>query len=175
MRGRLSNCSTTNPCYSTLAASSQCSLYTRQGSKFQTDVYDTVEQDLAEYRQMCESQRLLYVSYPSVQRFRVLKIEGEIWHDVARANATLENNFNGEVVMQDGKAMWAPSFAANGSVYGKIKQLERELGVLIIRDERRSQLRVLGSQPRRKEAQLAQAELANLDSSHVFVIELNAQ
>ncbi|KAJ6003541.1 hypothetical protein N7522_006233 [Penicillium canescens] len=142
--------------------------------KISTCVYDAVEQEIAEYRQTWELQHLLYVSYPPVERFRILKIEGEISRDVARAKATLEKIIDGEVMMQDGKAIWALSFAANGRVYEKMKQLERELGILIIRDKRRSQLRVLGPQPRRKEAQLALVELANLDSSSVFVIELNA-
>ncbi|KFA49917.1 hypothetical protein S40293_01289 [Stachybotrys chartarum IBT 40293] len=138
-------------------------------------VYDAVEQEIADHKQAWASQHLLYMAYPPAQGLRVLKIEGEISGDVANAIATLEKIIGGEVIMKDGKALWAPSFAANGRAYHRMKQLERELGILIIRDKRRSQLRLLGPRLRCEEAQPALIELAKADSSSIFVIELDAQ
>lgn len=77
--------------------------------------------------------------------------------------------------MKDEKALWAPSFTDNGPARQRMKQLEHELGILIIRDKRRSQLRLLGSQPRCEEAQPALIKLVKADSSSVFMIELDAQ
>lgn len=143
--------------------------------KIPTRVYNAVEQEIADHKQAWALQHLLYMAYPPTQGLRVLKIEGGISEDVASAKATLEKIIGGEVMMKDGTALWVPSFAANGRAYQRIKQLERELGILIIRDKRRSQLRLLGPRPRCKEAQPALIELARADSSPVFVIELDAQ
>ncbi|KAH7010862.1 uncharacterized protein B0I36DRAFT_378516 [Microdochium trichocladiopsis] len=143
--------------------------------KIPTRVYDAVEQEIADHKQAWASQHLLYTAYPPTQGLRVLKIEGEIGKDVASAKATLENIIGGEVMMKDGKAVWVPSFAANGRAYQIMKQLERELGILIVRDKRRSQLRLLGPRPRCDEAQSALIELAKADSSSIFVIELDTQ
>ncbi|KAM0254464.1 hypothetical protein ACHAQJ_006746 [Trichoderma viride] len=128
--------------------------------KIPTRVYDVVEQEIAAHKQAWASQHLRYMAYPPAQGLRVLKIEGEISRDVASAKATLEKIIGGEVMMKDGKALWAPSFAANGRAYQRMKQLECELGILI---------------PRCEEAQPALIELAKASSSSIFVIELDAQ
>lgn len=143
--------------------------------KIATRVYNAVEQEIAGHKRAWTSQHLHYVAYPPAQGLRVLKIEGEIGKDVANAKATLERVIDGNVVMKDGEVLWALSFAANGPAYQRMKQLERELGILIVRDKRKSQLRLLGPKPRCEEAQLALIELAKADSSSTFVIELDAQ
>lgn len=143
--------------------------------KIPTRVYNAVEQEIAGHKQAWLSQHLLYMAYPPAQGLRVLKVEGEISKDVANAKATLEKIIDGEVAMNDGKATWAPSFAANGRAYQRMKSLERELGILIVRDKRKSQLRLLGPRPRCEEAQQVLIELAEADLSSMFVIELDAQ
>lgn len=78
------------------------------------------------------------------------------------------------VTNEDG-AVWAPSFAANGRVYQRLKQLERDLSIVVVRDKRRSQLRLLGPPLRRADARAAIIELAKADSSAIFNIELDPQ
>lgn len=138
-------------------------------------VYEAVKQEIAGYEQVWESQRLQYSPYPPAQGLRVLKIEGESSEVVASAKAVLEKIIDGDVLMKDGKAVWAPSFAANGRACQRLKQLERECGVLIIRDKRRSQLRLLGPRLRYEAAQAAVLELAEASSSSTFIIPLDAQ
>lgn len=138
-------------------------------------IYDAVEQELTDHKKTWASQHVLYIAYPPAQGLQVLKIEGENGGDVARAKATLERIISGEVMMKNGKPIWAPSFATNGYAYQRMKQFERELGVVIVRDKRKSQLRLLGPQLQREKVQLAIIELANAYSNSTHVIELDAQ
>lgn len=143
--------------------------------KIPTRVYDAVEQEIAEHKQAWVEQHLVYIAYPPSQSLRVLKLEGESREDVAKAKDTLEAIIGGEVLMSDGEAVWSPSFAANGPAFEKMRQLERELGILIVRDKRRSRIRLLGPRRQRQEAQQALTELSKADSSSTHVIELDAK
>ncbi|KAK1246200.1 hypothetical protein MKX08_000002 [Trichoderma sp. CBMAI-0020] len=136
-------------------------------------IYDAVEQELAEHKKAWAAQHVLCTAYPPAQGLQVLKIEGGNGGDVARAKTTLERIINGEVLTKDGKPLWAPSFATNGDAYQRIKQLERELGVFIVRDKRKSQLRLLGPQLRREEAQIAVSKLTYAHPISIHVIELD--
>lgn len=82
---------------------------------------------------------------------------------------------NGQVVTKAGKPLWTQSFAANGCAYRRLKQIERELGVCIIRDKRKSQLRLVGPLSQCQQTEAALFKLAEADSTSVFVIELDAQ
>ncbi|KAK2593427.1 hypothetical protein QQS21_008878 [Conoideocrella luteorostrata] len=138
-------------------------------------VYDVVEQELADRNKIWASQHLLFTAYPSVRHLRVLKIEGTDSGDVAGAKATLENIISGELMRNNGKAIWASSFAANGHTYQQMKQLEREFSVIIFRDKRRERLRLIGPQARHEEVRLAIMKLANAHSTSTYVIELDTQ
>lgn len=136
-------------------------------------VFDAVEHDIAAHEQAWRGQHLLYTAYPPVHGFRVLRIEGGVSGDVAAAAATLHKILGGELLAVGGKAIWTDSFAGNGPAYRKIKEVERRLGIVIVRDKRKRQLRVLGAPSRHDEARRALTELVKQDSSSVFVIELN--
>ncbi|KAH6986918.1 hypothetical protein EDB80DRAFT_623539 [Ilyonectria destructans] len=143
--------------------------------KVSTLVYNAVEGEINRHKQAWTSQHLLYAAYAPDHGFRVLKIEGEVSGDVARAKSTIENFLRGELMAVDGKAIWADSFAGNGHASQRIKTIERDLGIVMVRDKRRCQLRVVGDRSRYEEAKRALTELAREDSSGVFVIELNAE
>ncbi|OIW25777.1 hypothetical protein CONLIGDRAFT_621675 [Coniochaeta ligniaria NRRL 30616] len=143
--------------------------------KISADVYDAAEQEIVAHEQEWKAQHLVYRAYPPAHGFRVLKIEGGLAKDVAAAKKTLERILDGEVVKNDDGAVWAPSFSANGRAYQQMKQLERDLGIVIVRDKRRSQLRLMGPALSRAVARAAIVELAKADSSSIFTIELDAQ
>ncbi|KAG6295232.1 hypothetical protein E4U46_004902 [Claviceps purpurea] len=140
-------------------------------------VYNVVEQEIAEHKQTWASQHLIYMAYPPDSHgLRVLKVEGEIAGDVAKAKTALEQIVDGEVLIRDGKPVWSPSFAAHGDAHQAIKQLERELGILIVRDRRRARLQLLGPRPQRQKAQQVLVELAqSKPPSVVYSIELDAE
>lgn len=138
-------------------------------------VYDAVTEGIADHKREWDSRHLSFVAYPPVQRFRVLKIEGQVSKDLADAMTTLEKIFAGEVAMSDGEALWEASFATNGHAYQQMKQIERDHGIVIVRDKRRCELRLLGPRTRCWEAQRALVELAKDDLSSIFAIELSPQ
>ncbi|KAG6007697.1 hypothetical protein E4U21_005658 [Claviceps maximensis] len=144
--------------------------------KVPTRVYDVVKEEIAEHKQAWASQHLIYMAYPpDSQGLRVLKIEGEIAGDVARAKTTLERIIDGEVLVKDGTLIWSPSFAANGHAYQAMKQLERDLGILVVRDKRRARVQLLGPRSQRQKAQQALIELAQSTLSSVHTIELTTE
>lgn len=142
--------------------------------KVSSSVYDAVEDDINGHRQAWASQHLLYASYPPDRGFRVVKIEGEASADVAKAKAIIESLLAGEVMMVDGEAIWANSFAGNSRSHQRVKELERRLGIVIVRDKRKCQLRVLGARSRFDEARKELYNLAQEAASSVFEIELDA-
>lgn len=143
--------------------------------KISAGVFSAAEQEIAAHEPAWKNQHLVYRAYPPANGFRVLKIEGGVAKDVATAKKTLEDILDGEVVTNEDGAVWVPSFGANGRVYQRLKQLERDLGIVIVRDKRRSQLRLLGPPSRRADARAAIIDLAKADASAMFMIELDAQ
>ncbi|KAH6871253.1 putative ariadne RING finger [Thelonectria olida] len=138
-------------------------------------IYKAVEHEINTHKQAWISQHLFFTAYPPAHGFRVLKIEGEVSNDVAKAKSTVEDILGGELMTMDGEPIWANCFAGNGPAYQRIKGIEHDLGIAIVRDKRRSQLRVLGARSQYDEAKRALAKLAQENSSSVFVIELDAE
>lgn len=143
--------------------------------KITADVYDAAEEEIAAHQRAWREQHLVYRAYPPAHGFRVLKIEGVDAQDVAAAKRTLEGILDGDVVMANGEPVWSASFAAKGRAYQLMKQLERDLGIVIVRDRRKSQLRLLGPPSRRAEAVATLVDLAKAQSDSTFTIELDVQ
>jgi hypothetical protein len=80
-------------------------------------------------------------------------------------------------VRKDGKDLWGPSLGRNGDEYEKLKQVQRDYGVVIMRDRRKSQLRLFGPEVGCKRATEALETLIQKDistaTSDSHVIELN--
>ncbi|KAJ4253907.1 hypothetical protein NW762_010305 [Fusarium torreyae] len=77
---------------------------------------------------------------------RILKLEGEDRQLVARAKNDLEHIITGTVMTTDGKIIWHPNFRIDRSAYGKLRKIERDLDVVIIRNVRASNFRVFGQE-----------------------------
>lgn len=138
-------------------------------------LYRVIEHEIACIRPLWDSQHLRYTAYPPVHGFRILKIEAETSKDVANAKSTLERIIDGEVLIDSGKPVWAASFAANGRIRERIREIECELDIIIVRDKRRSQLRLIGPHAGCGKARPFLIELGKKDSSSIYVIELDAQ
>jgi len=110
-----------------------------------------------------------------VNGHRVLKLEGENKVAVAEAKGALEKILAGEVAMNDSDAIWTPAFAVNGAIFLKLKQIEGELGIAIVRNNRRSCLHLFGPTHKCKEALATLAKIANEDTSATHSIDLTAE
>ena len=108
----------------------------------------------------------------------MLKLNGEDTTQVADAKEALGRVLVGEVMRQDGRDLWSASLADHGVRYKKLRQVEREHGVVILPDKRKSQLRLFGPENSSVAATAAIVKLvqdASSDiSSDVRVFELTS-
>lgn len=141
--------------------------------KVSTRIYDALREPLEQQMPVWESQHLQFIAYPPHQGYRVLKLEGEDSQLVARAKIALERIVGGEVVRKDGKDLWSPNLGRNGDEYKRLKQVEQECGVVIMRDRRRGQLRLWGSEESCQRATDALGTLMQEVVSNNHVIELD--
>ncbi|KAM7200172.1 hypothetical protein V8F20_005390 [Naviculisporaceae sp. PSN 640] len=134
--------------------------------KIPDGLYKAIKAEIAEHEQAWASKHVRYRARDPVQGIRILKIKGEVQTDVAGAMETLEQIIHGQLLTEvnprgEREAVWAPSFALDkGPVRQTMKQLERKLGIVIIRDSRRCQIRILGPRAKREDAQPILVELA---------------
>lgn len=105
------------------------------------------------------------------QRYIVLKIEGEITGDVAKAKDSLKRILAGAAAMKGDAPLWSASFN-NGKVYWKLKQIRQDLGVLVVRDRKKSRLHLYGPFEKCEEARRVPRDIVKTDSSTVHIVEL---
>jgi hypothetical protein len=112
--------------------------------KISARIYDALRQRLRAETPICQPGDLYYVAYPPRKGYRVLKVEGEDIRLVAEARQTVERIIGGEVVKKDGQDVWNTDLGRNGDEYKKVQQVGQDYGVVVMRDSRKSQLRVFG-------------------------------
>ncbi|KAM0545828.1 hypothetical protein ACHAPJ_011155 [Fusarium lateritium] len=113
--------------------------------KVSTRVYHVVKHRVNSLKVEWDRQ---FVRFTSVERGynRILKLEGEDRQLVTQAKKDLEHIITGTVMIIDGKVIWCPDFRIDRSAYGKLRKIERDLEVVIIRDVRASNFRVFGQE-----------------------------
>ena len=138
-------------------------------------IYEAMQAEISMEGLVWKSQHLTFVSYEPVRGYRILKLEGENSNDVAQAKTTLEKILAGETVICEDKILWTPAFGINGDAYRKLKEIELSLGILVIRNRRRSRLQLFGTPEKCREAQKLLADLAKENASINYVIDLDYQ
>ncbi|KAJ6781679.1 hypothetical protein PWT90_07759 [Aphanocladium album] len=146
--------------------------------KVACSIYDAVYSRIFSQQMVWQKENVLFKAYKSADllaRFRLLKIEGESADNVARAKADLEVILAGVVVKDGDGILWDMSLKANGKLYRAIKAVEKRIGVIIIRDKIKSELRLYAGERRCAEAQvrLARVLRAELESTSARTIELS--
>lgn len=117
--------------------------------KVSSIIFEAVQSQLKANIQSWKKQHLHYVAYPQPDPpkwYRVLRIEGELPKDVAAAKDTIANILAG-VIAKDGPSappLWHPSLLGNGPLNERLREVQRETGVLIVRNKVKSQLRLYG-------------------------------
>jgi hypothetical protein len=145
--------------------------------KLSTRIHEALRQQIGSEKVVWETQHIFFVAYPPQQGHRVLKLEGENSQMVAAAKNSLEKLIAGEVVRKDGRDIWHPSLQRNGDEFQWVKKLQRDRGVVILRDKRKSQLRLFG--PRESHRPVADAlhdflKNKSTDSDHQ-ILKLNPE
>ncbi|KAH6637269.1 hypothetical protein F5144DRAFT_601941 [Chaetomium tenue] len=148
-------------------------LMTTAKFKISTRIYDALSDRISSQKPTWEGQSLHFVAYPPYRGYRVLKLEGQNSTTLAQAKKALDHIVEGEVATKDGKDLWHANLERNGEEYKKLKQVEEDHGVVIVRDKRKSQLRLYGSDaPNRRATKALELLLQNV-VSHSHVIELD--
>ncbi|TVY16571.1 ATP-dependent RNA helicase DEAH12-like protein [Lachnellula arida] len=115
----------------------------------------------------------LYVYQDAVSRFTTLKVEGDDAKDVASARKTLDDILRG-VVLTDGQHEIGSSlFRSNRSANNKLKSLERELRIVIIRDKTKCQLLYYGPPEKMQQVVRQIADILREESPSIFEIPLH--
>lgn len=113
--------------------------------KVSTAVYFALKSRIDEASRIWKEQHLAFNAYSdSLHRFTTLKIEGEIAKDVAAARKTMDDLLSGEVLMSGQDTIWHSALSSNGVAYKKLKSIEEELKVVVVRDKSKQQLRFYG-------------------------------
>lgn len=114
--------------------------------KVSTRVYDVIQQRINSHKSSWDRQYIYFFAFPSRGFYRVLKLEGRDRESVAKAKQDLDVILAGEVMRLDGKAILYPGSKISRESYKRLKMVEEELGVVIIRDMQTSQFRVFGAE-----------------------------
>jgi hypothetical protein len=140
-----------------------------------TRIYEVVEPRIDSQRQAWRDARLWFTCYGSVNGYNVLKIEGEKTQDVTDAANTLEIILAGEIAAVDGVPLWSPSLGNNDETYEKVKAIEHDTGIVIIRNKQKRILTLYGPADKFEQTKNLLTNVLKEDCSSTFRITINAK
>lgn len=105
-------------------------------------VYKVVESRIMAQKGICKDEGISLSIIVSSQV--TLKLEGHDRTVMAQAQKRLRSILDGTVIKGNGKNIWHPAFVKNKYAITRIREIEDDLGVAIIRDVSSSQLRLVG-------------------------------
>jgi hypothetical protein len=123
-------------------------------------------------------QHLTFKVYPSPDpgyQYRVLKIEGLVAKDVATAKETMNEILDGITIMSHGKPLWAASLNLNGNAFQKLKKIQQDHGVIVIRNRSKKELKLYGSPEKCEGVESAIVRMISAESSTNYAINLNPE
>ncbi|KAL6922251.1 hypothetical protein FSST1_006277 [Fusarium sambucinum] len=140
-----------------------------------TRVYDVVQQGINTHKGSWSRQYIQFFVSPPRGFYRVLKLEGRDRQSVAKAKQELDLILDGNVMRLDGQPLLYPGHKISQESYKRLKMVEEELGVVIIRDVRSFQFRVFGAEARQALATEALDRLIKETTSAVHYILLDQE
>lgn len=138
-------------------------------------IYLAAAQDIEALARYWTTQYINYTASPAYKNFRNIRIEGQSHEQVAEAQCSLESVMAGELLTEDGEPMWSPSFATNAWAYTQMRDLERRLGILVLRDRNQRTLRMLGPRDMFGPARLEIVKLCNQDPRQEFSVRIDSE
>jgi CCCH-type zinc finger/IBR domain, a half RING-finger domain/Zinc finger C-x8-C-x5-C-x3-H type (and similar) len=146
-----------------------------QSAKFKvsTAVYFASKARIDKESKIWRERHLALHIYPdTLQRFITLKVEGDDTKEIANARKTLEKILSGIVLTDGENAVWASALSSNGSAYRKLKSIEKDLHVVIVRDKSKGQLQFHGSSGKIQQAVRQISDMLREESSASYEIDL---
>lgn len=139
-------------------------------------IYDAVERQIRANIPRWKTQYLHFTVYDQPQPpkwYRTLKIEGEDGKNVAEAKNVISSILGGIVAKEGSLSLWQSSLRGNGELFKKLAQLQRQTGVIIVRNKAKSQLRLFGQPSKCEEVRAAISNIIRTTRSNDFAIELD--
>ncbi len=146
--------------------------------KVATNVFNAVQSRIRTASQTWKKQHLNFKVYPSAdlrQQYRVLKVEGQVAKDVATAKETMDKILDGITVMSHGEVLWAPSLNNNENAFQKLKQIQQDHGVIVVRNRRKAELKLYSSLKKCSGVESVIADMISAESSTVHIINLKPE
>jgi len=146
--------------------------------KVATNIFSAVQSRIRTASQTWKKQYLNFKVYPSAglgQQYRVLKVEGQVAKDVANAKETMDKILDGITVMSHGEVLWASSLNNNGNAFQKLKQIQQDHGVIVVRNRRKAELKLYGSPEKCPGVESVIADMISAESSTVHIINLTPE
>lgn len=141
--------------------------------KVPTTVYLVSKSRIDEESKAWREQHVVIHIYPDrVQRFTTLKIESDNMKAVAIARKVLEDILSGSVLTDGQQVAWGPALGSNGSTYVKLKSIEKQLRVVIVRDKSKRRLLYYGSPERFHQAVREISNMLKEESLKSYQIDL---
>lgn len=140
-----------------------------------TTVYDVLAKQLTEYAEDFIIKHLHFKVYRNtdpLQKFTILKVEGESSKEIASAANKIESLLAGEVVQAGDSPIWTPAFASKGDSHQKLQQIERKHDVLLFRNKLKRQLTFFGSSENYESVLQDLQDLVRTESSKAHTIQL---
>ncbi|KAF7894659.1 uncharacterized protein EAF01_010109 [Botrytis porri] len=146
--------------------------------KVASSIFNAVQSRIRTVSQIWNEQHLKFKIYPSAglkQQYRVLKIEGEASKDVAAAKERLNEILDGITVMNGDKPLWTSSLIGNGTVFQKLKKIQQDHGVIILRNKRKQIIKLYGPEENCKEVESIITTIIGTESYTAHIIELKPE
>jgi hypothetical protein len=142
--------------------------------KVSTTIYFASKSRIDKESKIWKEQHLAFHVYSdSLQQFTILKVEGNNAKDVANARKTLDEILSGAVIMDGENAVWSSALSSNGNAYKKLKVIEKELNLVLIRDKPKRQIRFYGPPGKFQLAIRQITDMLKEESSTSYEIDLN--
>ncbi|KAI3336244.1 hypothetical protein F4824DRAFT_462666 [Ustulina deusta] len=139
-------------------------------------IYDAVERQIKDNISRWKMQHLHFTAYEQSQPpkwYRTVKIEGEESKTVAEAKKVISGILAGTIAKDGMSNLWQPSLRGNGETFGKLAQLQRQTGVVILPNKAKAELRLFGPPKRCEEVQARISEILKDQRSKDFAIDLD--
>ncbi|KAM3076860.1 hypothetical protein ACMFMG_003671 [Clarireedia jacksonii] len=134
--------------------------------KVSTAVYIATKSEVDLTMKSWKERHLVIHVYPdAMQRFTTLKIEGSSAQDVASARKSLDLILGGMTLRAENNIIWSPLLNSNRGTYKRLKSIEKELQILIIRDKIKRQLQYYGPREKLQHTAHQVAEMLRAESS----------
>ncbi|KAI1747502.1 hypothetical protein F4782DRAFT_520930 [Xylaria castorea] len=139
-------------------------------------IYDAVERQIKANIPHWKTRHVYFTAYEQPQPpkwYRTLKIEGEDDKSVAEAKNSISAILAGTIAKDGLSNLWQPALRESGEIADKLTQLQRQTGVVILRNKAKSQLRLFGPLKQCEEIQAKISEILGNQQSEDFPIELD--